>query len=132
MGLLGSIVIPLDVGTATYDAASVGVKPVPKRFIVPSFLTQRSIIGAKLILSYVWAATADGTIRLYDYTAGAAVAQTTTKVGGESSVREEVSIPAPWTLIGHEVGVDINITVAGAAGEAVTLRGALLKIDLAA
>jgi len=94
------------------------------------FLTSehlKHLKSAKFIIEYVWADTADGTIQLYDTTAGAVLAETTSKTGGEASTWEEVDVTG--TLIaGNRICPRANITVAGAAGEVVKLRRAYLRL----
>jgi hypothetical protein len=84
--------------------------------------------AAELILDYAWAATADGTIQLYDVTGATVVAETTAKVGGESSEREVVSVPVANLTAGNTLRIRANITTAGAAGEVATLYRATLRI----
>jgi len=128
MGVLTVGTVELAVHDDRYVADAIGTPEVPKRYVIPSALTPLMLKSGKLVLSYVWAATADGTIQFYDYTAGAVIVETSTKTGGESSVREELSIINPDKHIGHELGVRVNVTVAGAAGETVRIRGATLEL----
>jgi hypothetical protein len=97
-------------------------------FVVPTSLT-RHLYSAKLVIDYTWAATADGTIQLYDSTAAAVVAESSAKVGGESSEWEEISIDPANITEGNTWVVRANVTAAGAAGETATLHRALLLLE---
>jgi len=84
--------------------------------------------SASLIVDYVWAPTADGTIQLYDATAVAVRGESSAKTGGESSEWEEFSVTG--LVAGNTMQVRVNITAAGAAGETVTLYRAILRLVL--
>jgi len=85
--------------------------------------------SAEFIINYAWAATADGTIQLYDSTAAAVLAESTTKTGGESVAFEVIDITG--TLVaGNVLHVRVNITVAGAAGETTTVKRAWIRLIL--
>jgi len=85
--------------------------------------------AAQLFLDFAWAATADGTIQLYDETVGAVLAETSAFTGGESD--DDLAIDVTGTLVaGNRIVVRANVTVAGAAGETVTVYRAILKLVL--
>ena len=128
MGLQPFAAIELnDPSKTSYDAASTGTHEVARRWVFPAHVPDQQILHVKLILSYVWAETADGRIQLYNYTDGVVVVEKSF-TGGESSVRDELLVSAPWRLKGKELGVRIVIDAAGGTGEAVTLRGAMLEV----
>jgi len=86
----------------------------------------RHLISARLFIDYAWAPTADGVIELYDSTAARVLGDSTDKTGGESSEWESFSVTdlvAANTLV-----IRAKITVAGAAGETVTLYRAVLRL----
>jgi len=114
-------------GEQSLAADSVAAPEVPQRVILTSE-DLNNIRNATLELAYAWAATADGTIQLYDVTAGSVVAETTAKTGGESSEREQVTGFAANLTAGNEIKIRANITTAGAAGETVTIRKATLRL----
>ena len=97
------------------------------RIYMPANL-KRHLKEVHLIVDYTWAATADGTLQLYNVTKGVVVAETSTKVGGESSEWEAVAGDIAKVDDGDELVVRANITVAGAAGETVTLHGAFITL----
>jgi len=78
-----------------------------------------------LIVDYTWAATADGTIQLYDETNAVVLGETPVKTGGEVVERDAFDISKPATPCW--VRVRVNITVAGAAGETVTIYRAKVR-----
>jgi len=85
--------------------------------------------SAQLLLDFDWAATADGTIQLFDETAATVLAETATLVGGESD--DDLVIDVTGTLVtGNRLVVRANVTVAGAAGETTSLNRAVLKLVL--
>jgi len=84
--------------------------------------------AAYLDLGYIWAATADGTIQLYNITDAVVVWESGTFVGGESSERTRFTLDTAKILAGKEYKMRVNITVAGAAGETARITRALLKI----
>jgi len=82
--------------------------------------------SASLIVDYAWAATADGTIQLYDVTAAAVRGESSAKAGGEKSEWESFSVSG--LVAGNTMVVRANITAAGAAGENVTLYRVILRL----
>ena len=84
--------------------------------------------AAYLDLSYLWAATADGTIQLYDVTGAVVAVETATLVGAETSERARLTVPTASLVAGREYKIRVNVTVAGAAGETTSVRKATLKI----
>jgi len=89
---------------------------------------KQSAKSAQLVISFTWAATADGTIQLYDATAAAVRAESAAFTGGETSRRTAISVPLANLVPGNTLYMRANVTVAGAAGETVTLRFAKLEI----
>jgi len=83
--------------------------------------------SAQLFLDFKWAATADGTIQLYDETAASVLAETATFVGGEEDDDLVVGVTGTLTA-GNRIVVRANVTVAGAAGETASLYRAILKL----
>jgi len=84
--------------------------------------------SAEAVIAYSWAATADGTIQLYDADAGAIRGESTTKTGGEFVAWETFKVTG--LVEGNAMYFRANITVAGAAGETVTLIKAYLLLTL--
>jgi hypothetical protein len=97
------------------------------RFSVPTEALKH-VKSALLIIDYAWAATADGTIQLYDTVAGAVRGESSAKAGGESSESESFSVSG--LVAGNAMVIRANITVAGAADEVVTLYRAVLRLIL--
>jgi len=124
------IVIPtmLTVEPKTVMADSVGTKGISYStlLIQPNMLKHlKSAIAA---VAYTWAPTADGTIQLYDPDADVVRGESTTKTGGESSGFETFSVTG--LVEGNRVFIRVNITVAGAAGETVTVHKGYLILTL--
>lgn len=84
--------------------------------------------SASLIIDYAWAATADGTIQLYDSTAATVRGESSAKTGGEASEWESFAVTG--LVAGNTMVVRANITTAGAAGEVSTLYRAILRLVL--
>ena len=124
------IIVPFPLVTESQSVAAdaVAVTNVPhSRVIVPSTLDAK-VKSATLVLDYTWADTADGTIQLYDATGATVIAETSSKTGGESSEWEEVSVST--VTLGNTMNLRVNITTAGAAGEAVNVHRAFLLLSL--
>jgi len=84
--------------------------------------------SAVIVINYDWAPTADGVFQLYDSTAGVVRGSSTTKTGGESAAWETFSVTG--LVEGNTYWLRANITVAGAAGETVTVYRAYLMLTL--
>jgi len=85
--------------------------------------------SAALILDHAWAATAGGTLQLYDRTAGAVVAESSPAfTGGEASEWLEITVDPATITADNELCIRANVTTAGAAGETATLYRAILRI----
>jgi len=80
----------------------------------------RHAVGIWVMVDYVWAATAAGTIQVYDETNAAVLGESTGKTGGESAEYEAFSISAPATTP-VDIRCRVNITTAGSPGETVTI-----------
>ena len=91
--------------------------------------TIKLLSSAKVILDYTWADTADGTIQLYDATAGEVLGESSSKTGGESSEWEEFDVTGTLTA-GNSLNLRANITAAGGTGETVTVHRAILRLTL--
>jgi len=87
----------------------------------------RHAVSMWAMVDYTWAATANGTIQLYDETNAAVLGESTGKVGGESAEYESFSVAAPATTP-VDIRCRVNITAAGAAGETVTVYRARLIV----
>jgi len=124
------IVIPFQMlpGFQTLSADSVGVKIVPWSDFTPPTNMFKHLKSAQVAIAYTWAATADGVIRLYDIPAGVVRGSSTTKTGGESSPFESFDVTG--LVEGNMLRMEVNITVAGAAGETVSLAKAYLILTL--
>jgi len=122
--------IPLLVGAAqsvAADATGTPVFPHTAQKLRSEHL--KHLKSAELLLDFEWAATADGTIQLYDETDGAVLAETSSFTGGESD--DDLIISVTGTLkAGNRIVVRANITTAGASGETATLYRAILKLIL--
>jgi len=97
------------------------------RVVLPTNILKH-LKSAKVAIDYAWAATADGTIQLYDETAATVRGETTTKTGGESSEWEEFTVTG--LVEGNTLVIRANVTVAGAAGETISLYRAILILTL--
>jgi len=84
--------------------------------------------SASVIIDHAWAATADGTIQLYDSTAAAVRGETATFTGGEAS--EWLSFSVSGLVAGNTMVIRANVTAAGAAGEKSGLYRAILRLVL--
>jgi len=124
------LVIPFTVlwDEKSVAADAVGIRNVPGTyFIIPTNMLKH-LKSASVAVGYVWAATADGTIQLYDITADVVRGESTAKTGGESSAWEIFG--AAGLVEGNHHRLRVNITTAGAAGETVTLSKAHLLLTL--
>lgn len=117
-----------DFAGATVAADATGTPAWPHTTVKVDSATIKHLKSAKLIVDYAWAATADGTIQLYDSTAAAVRGESTAKVGGESSAWEEFAVSG--LVAGNMMVVRANVTAAGAAGETATLYRAILRLTL--
>jgi len=121
--------VPLLVSSQSVAADAVGTPAFsqPAQSLRAEHL--KHLKSAQVLLDFAWAATADGTIQLYDETAGAVLAETSTFTGGETD--DDLIIDVTGTLkAGNRIVMRGNITVAGAAGETSTLNRAILKLVL--
>ena len=84
--------------------------------------------SASVIIDHAWAATADGTIQLYDSTAAAVRGETAAFAGGEAS--EWLSFSVSGLVAGNTMVIRANVTAAGAAGEKSSLYRAILRLVL--
>jgi len=125
------VVVPITIATRDESVAADAVA-TPEfthyKFVIPTGALTH-LKSATFVIDYTWAATADGTIQLYDSTAGDVVAESTAKAGGESSEWEEISVTGTLTE-GNTLVVRANVTTAGAAGETATLNRAFLILTL--
>jgi len=124
------IVIPvmLTVEPQTIAADSIGAKDVPfSTFIIQTNMLKH-LKSARAAVTYAWAATADGTIQLWDPDAGVVRGESTTKTGGEAAGFETFSVTG--LVEGNRVYMRVNITVAGSAGETVTVHKGYLILTL--
>lgn len=131
----GTIAIPvlLTLFSGSVQAAANNVAAVQfanTTFVIPSNF-KKHLKSASLVLDHAWAATADGTIQLYDSTGSSVVVSSTAKTGGESSEWESASITLANLVEGHTLYLRANITVAGSSGEKVTLNRAFLLLQYA-
>jgi hypothetical protein len=109
-------------------ADAVGTPTFPHTTVKVPAEALKHLKSASLILDFAWAATADGTIQLYDSTAGAVRAETATFTGGEAS--EWLEVAASGLVAGNTMVIRANVTVAGAAGEKASLYRAILRLVL--
>jgi len=123
------IPILIDGSGVTVAADATGTPTFSHTTIKLDSATIKHLKSAKLIVDYAWAATADGTIQLYDSTGTTVLAESDTKTGGESSTWEEITVTGTLTA-GNTIVVRANITTAGEAGETVTLYRAILRLTL--
>jgi len=119
--------IPMMMEAATPAADSIVTAIIYRSMIRLTSQHLKHMKSAKFIYDYTWAATADGTIQLYDATADVVIAESPTKTGGEASNWEETDVTGAL-VAGNGLRVHVNITVAGATGETVTLRRAYLRL----
>jgi len=131
MGVYSIIVIELlDEIPKSIDATVTGTTELAKKFTIPSWIPKGKIVEAKIKLSYTWAATADGKIRVRNDTDGVDIASLDL-VGGESSNEQDINVTVnPDTLIGKTLGGYVDISVAGGTGESVTLRSITLVLGV--
>jgi len=124
------LVIPYMMTTEprTVAADSTGTKAVFTTRIVPITGMLKHLKSATLAVAYDWAPTADGTIQLYDVTAGVVRGESTTKTGGETATWETFTVTG--LVEGNHCYIRVNITVAGAAGETVAIHKAYLLLTL--
>jgi len=121
--------VPMRFEAISLAADAVGVVEMAWEGI--SLLSQhiKHLKSAQFIVSYAWAATADGTIQLFDATANAVIAESTTKTGGETAALEAIDVTGDL-IAGNWLDIRLRITVAGAAGETVTLYRMWLRLIL--
>jgi len=112
----------------TVAADSTGIKDVFTTRFVPITGMLKHLKSAIVSVAYTWAATADGTIQLYDYTAGVVRGESTTKTGGEATTWETFTVTG--LVENNHYWIRVNITAAGAAGETVTIHKAYLLLTL--
>jgi len=126
------IQLTIDVPVITYQvsvaADTTGAKTFSSSTVLLDAATLKHLKSAKLIVDYTWAATADGTIQLYDSTAAAVRGASTAKAGGESSAWEAFTVSG--LAAGNTMVIRANITLAGAAGETVRVNRAFLRLTL--
>jgi len=109
-------------------ADTTGVKNIGSAVALALELIPKDARRAELIIEYAWAATADGYFRLRDATAGVDIKDGASKTGGESGT-ETITIDDVEKLIeGNSLQLQANVTVAGAAGETVTVTSAKLTL----
>jgi len=124
------VVVPvmLTVEPKSVAADSTGVKAIEWSGFVIQTNMLKHLKSAQAAMAYTWAPTADGTIQLYDGTAGVVRGESTTKTGGESSTWETFNVTG--LVEGNTLDIRVNITVAGSAGETVTINKAYLILEL--
>jgi len=121
--------VPLLVSSQSVAADAVGTPAFSQSAQALRAEHLKHLKSAQVLLDFAWAATADGTIQLYDETAGAVLAETSTFTGGEAD--DDLITDVTGTLVaGNRIVMRGNITVAGAAGETSTLNRAILKLVL--
>jgi len=124
------IVIPIMVTSEPKSVAadSVGLVDFAWTEFRPPTNTFKHLKSAEAAIAYSWAATADGTIQLYDTVTGATRGESTTKTGGEITGWETFGVTG--LVEGNTLKFRVNVTVAGAAGETVVLEKAYLILTL--
>ena len=120
------VIIPLVTAGFSRAADATGITEAVERRIISADLLQ-SAKAAYFEASYVWAATADGAIELYDL-GGLAVRASFSLVGGETATRARTADILASLVGGNEHVARINVTVAGGAGETAELRAAALVV----
>jgi len=115
-------------GVWSPPADTTGIKARPQRIYLDDE-DVKHLKAAYLELAYKWAASADGTIQLYDSTGAVVRAESPTKTGGQSSEWEEIALTT-LPVAGNTMVIRANIISAGAAGETVTLYRAILRLVL--
>jgi len=122
--------IPI-LGGATQSVAAdaVGTPTFAHTTVVLPREALKHVKSASVIIDYAWAATADGTIQLYDSTAAAVLGESAPKTGGEASEWEEFAL-ATLPTAGNTMVIRANVAVAGAAGETATLYRVILRLVL--
>jgi len=121
--------IPLLVSPQSVAADAVGTPVFAQSAQVLRSEHLKHLKSAQLLLDFSWAATADGTLQLYDEPGAAVLAETAGFTGGEAD--DDLIIDVTGTLVaGNRIVMRANVTVAGAAGETVTLNRAILKLVL--
>jgi len=87
----------------------------------------QSAKAAYLEVAYTWAATADGTIKLYDVTDAADISGTSISLtGGESSRRDRTADFLSNLTSGHDIR--LRVTITATASETATIHAARLII----
>jgi len=124
------LVVPamLTVEPKSVAADSTGTKTIEWSGFTIQTNMLKHLKSARAAVAYTWAPTADGTIQLYDGTAGVVRGESTTKTGGEYSGFETFDVTG--LVEGNTMYVRVNITVAGSAGETVTVHKAYLLLTL--
>jgi len=124
------LVIPFMATTEprSVDADTTGLKAFGWSDLVLPEGSLKHLKSAVAVVAYSWAATADGTIQLYDVDADVVRGESTTKTGGEFVAWETFKVTG--LVEGNAMYFRANITVAGAAGETVTLIKAYLLLTL--
>jgi hypothetical protein len=123
-----AITIPLMVSAASVAADAVGTPKFGNSLARVRAEHLQSAKSAYVVLDYAWAATADGTIQVYDNTALAVIAETATLVGGEVAEYAELAATLANIVAGNDIIVRANVTTAGAAGETATVNRAWLVL----
>ena len=122
--------ILLSVTGGTVAADAVATPTFARSTTVPPAVALEQLETAQLIVSYAWAATADGSFQLYDTTAAVVRGSSTAKTGGETSEWEAFAVTG--LVAGNTLVIRANITTAGASGETVRLDRAILRLIKAA
>jgi len=128
IALTVDIPILADVAGGAVAAAAIAVVVWPHTTFKVDTATIKHLKSAKVIIDFAWAATADGTIEVYDSTGLAVRGATATLVGAEASEWLEVAVTG--LVAGNTNVIRANVTVAGAAGEVSTLFRAILRLTL--
>jgi len=119
-------VIDLLNGELSVDASATGDTDSAFDIKLDAELLQ-SAKAAYLEVAYTWAATADGTIKLYDVTAAADVTDAAISLtGGESSRRDRTADFLSNLTSGHDVR--LRVTITATASETATIHAARLII----
>jgi len=90
--------------------------------------TVEKVKAGEALIDYEWATTADGSIEVYDETAGNVLGAITGLVGGETDDDAIVEIDTTLLVAGNRIVVRANVTVAGDTGETATLHRVKLRI----
>jgi hypothetical protein len=123
-----AVVIPLMVSADSVAADAVATPKFANSLAQVKAEHLQSAKSAYVVLDYAWAATADGTIQVYDNTALAVIAETAGLLGGESAEYAELTATLANIVAGNDIIVRANVTTAGAAGETATVNRAWLVL----